>query len=280
MFETISQYIPIPYTDNAYEYAVITEQISRKLVTIAHIPTALIALVLAFYLWRNTKNLSSFYLFLLTIIFGLWAYFDLLAWTSEARVMYFGWSTLAVIGVMFTFMSYWFLYTFVKGKDLPLWQKIVSLLTLIPPSYATFTNTYLGDYYNHSISPYESDWLMSYIDAVNITFLVIIGIFTLNEIRKASNMSTRIQTLYAGLGVFALLFVFTFSFVIANTLHDFGFLIGDTANITLYSLFGMPIMVAFLAYTVAKHGAFGMRMLKSVGYVILLMIILFVWIFI
>jgi hypothetical protein len=280
MLETITQYIPLPYTDNTYEFAVIAEQISRELVTIAHIPTALIALALAYYLWKNTKNLASLYLFLLTVIFGLWSYFDLLAWTGGSRVMYFGWSMLAVLGIILTFLCYWFLYAFIKKQDVPLWQKIVSLFTLVPPSYAAFTNTYLSNYYNHSIGPTESDWLMNYMDIINIVFLAIIVLFTLNEIRKAANTNARLQILYAGLGVFALLFVFTFSLVVANILHDLGYLVGTADNAALYSLFGMPIMVAFLTYTVAKHGAFGMKILKSVGYVILLMILLFIAIFI
>jgi len=280
MIDFILQYIPLPYTDGAYEYAVIIEQISRKLVTIAHIPTTLIALALAFYLYKNTKKLSSFYLLLLTIAFFFWGYIDLIAWTANTRSIYFGWSLIPIVGAVIAFLSYWFLYTFVTGKDVPLWQKIVSLLTLTPLYYAALTNTYLSDYYNHAITPIESDWVLNYVDIVNIGFLAIVAVFTLTEYRKASDKISKQKILYAGLGVFAMLFIFTSSQALANILFDFGFLAGEAANASLYALFGMPIMVAFLAYIVAKHGAFGMRMLQSVGYVILLMILLFIAVFI
>jgi hypothetical protein len=280
MTDLILKYIPLPYTDSGYVYDVIAEQISRDLVTMAHIPTSLVALALAIYLYVNTKKLSSFYLMLLTITFFAYAYTDLMAWTSNTHTMYFGWSLAPVLAGTVVFLAYWFLYAFVKGKDLPLWQKVASLLTLTPFYYAALTNSYLSDYYNHSITPIESDWVMNYNDAVNIGFLLIVVVFTMVEYQRAQGQAAKVQTLYAGLGVFAMLAIFTSSYFMANMLHDLGFLVGTADNASVYAFFGMPIMVALLGYLVAKHGAFGMRMLQSVGYAILLMVVMFLIAFI
>jgi hypothetical protein len=280
----LSQYIPLPYSFNDYVFTAISDQISLKLVTLSHIPTTLIALALAIFLYKQSKQLSAFYLLLTTIVFVFWGYFDLMAWTSDARSVMFGWTLLETFALAFIALSYWFLYTFVKEEDVPNWQKIVSLLPIIPVYYSALANTYLSDYFYHAITPREDFGINFYGNIVEIIFLAVIIVFTLYQVGRATDAAKRTMTLLAGLGVSVMLVIYSVSSSITNAIvymqdegiFDFGLTVGESYNITNYMLMGVPILVSLLAYAVARHQAFGVKILQSVGYAVLLMVVFFI----
>lgn len=274
-------FLPIPFTASIYGKTILASQISPKLIVFAHIPTTIVILVFAIFLYRKTHQVSTLYLLLIAVSFSIWAYCDLLAWTTDPNGIIFGWSVLDMFNVTFTFLTYWFLYAFIKGKDLPIWQKLASAAFLIPTFTYTLLSTNMNSFFGPTQEAQENQDIALYINLLNLLFLIIIVVFTFIEYRKTQDTVTKKKIFLGGLGTALFLSVFAFSFLVTNVLIYFN--LGDPVyvyNATTYSLFGMPILMGFLGYLIAKYQAFDLKLLKSVGLILILMLLLFITIFI
>src|SRR5690349_14127332 len=131
----LSHFINVQY---CYEFLV--NQIPMGLLLYSHLPVALISLVFSLYVLFKAKSLPSIRLFCTCFLFTFCCPFDLSAWFSflgSANTM-FVWSLLDFTAVLMFLFSYYFLFTFTTGKDLPLWQKIIGVIVILPTSYVAF----------------------------------------------------------------------------------------------------------------------------------------------
>lgn len=272
---------PLPFVAPEYGNVILEQQLSSKLLAFSHLPTIIISLVFAIFLYRQTKKLSSLYLLLLVVTFSVWSYLDLVAWTGTARAIMFTWSVLDIYNMLFVILTYWFLYAFVKGTDVPLWQKLVSCVFLIPSVVYTVLSTNLNTFYNPTMYAYENDYVALYASSVGILFFFVIAVFTLVEYRKASAPTEKQKILLGGLGTGIFLSIFALSFLVTNLMLylDIG-TVEEAYNITVYALFGMPIFVGLLSYLIAKYQAFDLKVIKSIQYIFILVVLLFVTVFI
>lgn len=275
---------PIPFDMNTYQILTIEAQISTKLLLFSHIPTALLAIAFGVFIYAKTKKLSALYLMLLCINFAIWLYLDLVTWTSGSESIMFAWSVLDIINVVSYFLTFWFLYSFVKDRDLPLWAKAATTLFLIPTAIIMLKSINMDSFYMPTAISLENEQVVYYNSYVRGFFLLLIAWFTVNEYRKATDAPSRKKTALAGLGaaLFLAFFLITeliTAFFLATNLWGWG---ESTYayNFQVYGLFGVPIFLGFLGYLVAKYQAFDIKLIKSVGLVVLLMILLFFTIFI
>ncbi|MDD5152995.1 MAG: hypothetical protein PHS95_03365, partial [Candidatus Pacebacteria bacterium] len=81
----------------------------------------------------------------------------------------------------------------------------------------------------------------------------------------------------------AFLFTFFFSYAIVNFVIAINLWnLASTSyiyNLSPYAVLGMPILLAFLGYLIAKYQAFDIRLIKSIVLIVTLMILLFVGLF-
>lgn len=273
---------PLPFVGaSPYSYSILAEQVSIKLVVFAHVPTAIIGLAFAIFLYRRTKQLSTFYLLLTAIAFSFWSYFGLLAWTGTAQTIMFGWSVLDMYNITFTTLSLWFFYAFVTNTDLPMKYKVGSSIFLLPVLGYTILSENMTEYVNNYQQAIESVYTPWYINSVNFFFLLVILVFTTVQYRKATDDTTRKRVFLGGIGTALCIATVAFSFLITNVLLYFNIgTSGAAYNAVLYALFGMPFLVGFLGYLIAKYQAFDIKLLKSVGLIIILQFLLFITIFI
>lgn len=263
-----------------YGWSTISLQISIDLLAWSHIAPALFGIIFSLFLYRQTKKLSAVYLLLLSFSFALWSYLDLVTWVGRSTEIMYTWSIMDIFAGLFTIFAYWFLYTFINGKDVPVVHKVVSMLFLVPIFLYVILGLNFDTYYAPEQIADEASAILFYLPTMQTLFLLAIIVSTIRARHNTSDITLRRKALFGGIGTGLFVSAFIVFFLIANV-----YLYLDTDdfqvyNITVYSLFGMPFLMGFLGYLVAKYQAFDLKLTKSIGLVVVLILLLFINIFI
>ncbi len=210
----LSYFIHVQY---CYEYLV--NQIPMGLLLYSHLPIALIALVFSTYVLLKAKNFPATLLFIICLIFTVWCAFDLSAWFSflgPANTM-FTWSLLDFLAVLMFFCTYYFLFTFVSGRDLPLWQKIAGVVVMLPSAYVAFSGLNIPVYDLNSCAALEDGSFTIYTYGSEALFILAALLFSVLYYFHSKERVQRMRTLLAGTGVLIfLLFFFSASFLVSS----------------------------------------------------------------
>ncbi|MDD5153011.1 MAG: hypothetical protein PHS95_03455 [Candidatus Pacebacteria bacterium] len=266
-----------------YFWVIVINQISISFLIYSLGVPAILAFVFGTFLYLKTKKLSSFYLLLLCYIFAFYAILDLLTWFPNGVVEMWSWSLLDVFSVIFFILSYWFLYSFVKGYDLPFWQKVLTACTLLPTLALTVSSANINAFSAPQVTGLENQIIVPYYAILYSLFILLIIIFSVKEYLKAEDVVSKKKIALAGTGVAVFLFIYLVILVVVGFVISIN-LFGLASNayvykIDLYSLLGMPILLAFLGYLIAKYQAFDVKLIKSIAYMVLLAVILFIGLF-
>ena len=243
-----------------YCYDYLLNQIPIGLLLYSHIPTAFLALAFSGYTLYKSRNLPSFLLFAVSVSFGFWCAFDLMSWLAifGANTAMFTWVPIDIFTLCFFFFSYYFLYSFSTGKDLPVWQKIGSLTLMVPTILLTLIGKTLSYYDANTCVPVENNLITSFPFYFEGIFLVVIIAFIIYSAIKIKEKNKKRETLLAGFGIFLFLFFFfsatlTVKFLIPDSLSSYAY------NYEIYGLFGMPILLIFLGFLIVKYKSFNVK---------------------
>ena len=262
---------------------VVVNQISVSFLVYSLTIPALIAPAFGVFLYLKTKKLSSFYLLLLCIVFSTYAILDLGSWFPNPAISLGTWSVLDIFSTSFFILSFWFLYTFVKERDLPMWLKVLTASALVPTLVITASSINLNLFFGPSVSGLENQSVTNYNSILDFFFIFVVMVFSAVEYFKAKDPLSKKKMALSGIGIVVFLFVFCIVLTISNFIIAINFLgLGANAyvyTIDLYSLFGMPIFLTFLGYLIAKYQVFDIKLIKSVAYMVALMVLLFVGLF-
>lgn len=263
MIETL---IKAPY---CYDYLV--DQISIGLLIYSHIPTAIVALIFGIFLYTKTKNKSSFSVLAISICFALWAFFDLGAWFAllGSKITMFTWSLLNLFSILFFLFSYYFIYTFIKKRDLPIWQKIIGFALIIPTLWGIVTGVNLTGFDLMICEAYESGFFNGYATYVQFAFVALIAGFSIKEYLKTKDGIQRKKILLASIGILLFLSNFFLTGILVGFIYDLG--IWEYAyNAEIYGLFGMPVFLIFIGYLIVKYHEFNIKIFTAQAFVIAL----------
>jgi len=261
-----SYFIHVQY---CYDYLV--NQIPMGLLLYSHIPTALLAIGFSTYVLIRARNLPSVLLFAMCLSFGIWAAFDLSAWFSflgSANTM-FTWSLLDFIAVLMFFFGYYFLYTFVTGKDLPGWQKLLGTLAVLPSATIALLGLNLTNYNLDSCEAIENSSFTIFTYGAEVFFILATIGFVLSHYIRHKRSDERQRVLFAGAGILTLfIFFFTASFLVSNLADSNASLYAY--NYLIYGLFGMPLFLIYLGYLIVRYHAFDLRIFGAQALVVAL----------
>ncbi len=211
----------------------------------------------AFLFLSGRKHLSNILLFLVTLVFSTWIFADLVLWTSAipSYVMFF-WAVEIITEPFIYFFSFYFFYTFAFRRDLPLTQKILFVIPLIPTLlFAPTTYALLGfDLSNCDRAAVEGP-LASYGYLIEFLYTISIVISAIIAIKTSEKGAARKKILLLSLGVVA----FLLSFSIGNIVEVFT----ENWSIGQYGLIGAPIFVAFLTFLIVRYQEFNARLIGA-----------------
>jgi signal transduction histidine kinase len=247
-----------------YCYTYLIDQIPVSLLLYSHIPGAIISLFFGGYVLYKKRDSSSLALFIVCLSFALWCVCDIISWFSfmgSGNIM-FVWSSLFLLGLIIFFSSYYFLYTFITKKDLPTWQKIVGTILLLPMTVWTFSGSSLLFYDANSCVAIENDFITGYYYFVQALLLLLIVLLILIKYIKTKDTFIKKEIIFIGIGMVTFL-SFLFSSTLLVSILGNSDASSYVYNYEIYGLFGMPILIAFLAYTVVKFKAFNIKLLAT-----------------
>ncbi|MDD5152992.1 MAG: hypothetical protein PHS95_03350 [Candidatus Pacebacteria bacterium] len=266
-----------------YGWDVASTQVSYYFLSYSYIGATVLAIAFGTFLFAKTRKLPSFYLFLLCLFFAIFSLLDFITWFPNSVWVMSTWSIVDLFAIAFFVLSYWFLYSFIKDHDLPMWQKILTGSALIPTLLITVMSVNIDAFYIPTGIALDNANVTNYHSLLELLFILLVIVFTVVEYKKALDPVNKKKIALAGVGVLAFLFTFFFAYaiiglVIATNLWGLA-ATSYIYNVAPYAIMGMPILLAFLGYLIAKYQAFDVRLIKSIVYMVALMIILFVGLF-
>jgi signal transduction histidine kinase len=233
------------------------------------------ALVFGTYILVRARNLPSFLFFTICATFTFWCAFDLSAWFAflgSANTM-FTWSLLDFMGVLMFLFTYYFLFTFLTGRDLPLWQKILGFLLIVPSATIAFFGWNIPTYDLNACAALENSSFTIYTYYSEAIFIIATIVFLVVNYVKNKEKIARTQTLLAGTGALIfLIFFFSANFLVS--LYAASSISTYVYNYLIYGLFGMPIFLIYLGYLIVRYKVFNLKMFGAQALVLALIVVL------
>jgi signal transduction histidine kinase len=233
------------------------EGAALSLVYYSHIPTAAVSLLTGVFVFYKKKDSPIGKILLaITISFSVWAFLDLALWIFgyNSQTVFFFWSLLGFIEVLFFALSLYFVYLFIDKKDISFTKKLLMILLLLPVLFLTPTRFNLSSFDASICEATETTFIITYQSVVEIIFTLWIIVLSILRYRKADRENKK-QVLFLVFGMCLFLLSFSWSKIFGSLTLDW--------DISQYGLFGMPIFLGFLAYLIVRYKAFDIKLIAT-----------------
>jgi signal transduction histidine kinase len=241
-------------------FDLVRDNVNISLIYYTHIPSAIISLIIGFFILMKNRNLLSKILFSISLVFSLWIVCSLITWTSyDSRMYMFFWSFFGILTSIIYILSSYFSYVFIFEKDVSIRIKTFVLAFILPIIIITPT-TWVVKYFDHV-------WCIGEENSIFMWYYYLFGIFSFISIVIFYFKSLKIQkknikknTIFT-IGICVFIIIFLFTGFLASYLSETG-LVPDF-NFEPYGLFGMTVFMAFLAYLIVKFKAFDIKLIAT-----------------
>lgn len=220
----------------------------------SHGVAILSSLILGFFLIKSSKNKLNFLFLLLSLIFSLWVFSDLLQWaTNKPDTLLFFWSLNIIIEPLIYILSLYILFIFIKNSEPKIFYKIIFFLPIVPILLLIPTNILLPAVNIGYCNAVESDLVVKYSYGLQIFYIISIMLFGFlsNFFDKTNIKQNRLLTV----GIVMFLMAFSSGNIIGS--------LTDNWQLAQFGLFGMPIFIGFISYLIIKYKAFDTKIISS-----------------
>lgn len=257
METSIQTFIELCQWDTA-KFLIFSDNVFAPLLYYSHFFAIIPSLVIGMIIFlKDNKSLINNLLFIITLIFSLWVFFDLILWATEKpEYTMFFWSVIVLIELFIYALCVYFIDVFINKKDISLKKKFGIFLPLLPIIILLPTQFILTgfDLTNCDRAAIQGPLSTYYVYGVEIIYVLWILIFSFRKyIKTTREIKNQILLITVGIALFL------FSFSLGNIVESF------TENWTVgqYGLFGMPIFVGFLAYMIVKFKSFNIKLIGT-----------------
>ncbi|MEY2641339.1 MAG: hypothetical protein RL150_732 [Candidatus Parcubacteria bacterium] len=239
-------------------FLVISDNVFSPLLYYSYFGSLIPSVLIALFVFLNGKNrLPNKLLLLMVAAFGGWIFFNLVTWATELPPMtMFAWSFLIILEPLVYFFALYFVYAMVFERDFSFWQKVLFASPLFVTFFLTPTKFGLLGYDLSNCDRAAVEGIVAtYGYALEFIYiLLIVGFFGYFWLKSKDAIARKRATLIT-VGIV----LFLLSFSAGNILEVFteNWLIGQ------YGLFGAPIFVGFLAYSMVKYKTFNTKVLGT-----------------
>ncbi len=229
-----------------------------------HIPSMIIALTVGFYVfWNDRKSLLNQLLFCISSIFSLWVIINLVTWTNiHSDFILFFWSFFGIIHGLIAILSVYFIYVFLKKKDITFKIKWVFIVLLAPIILLTPSSLNLGGFNLTECDAFkfENLWFEIYHDSLGLLAMIWIFVLLIKHYR-VSTQSIKKQIILIGIGVESFLFMF-FVFIFTSAyLANVGIL--PDSQLEMYGLLGMVILMIYISILIVRFKTFHAKLFAT-----------------
>jgi len=234
------------------------------LVYFSHLPIMVISFLLGLYvLYQNRHGLAHWILFGMTAAFSGWVFFDSIFWaTNRSDVILFAWSMDILVEPLVYMGGLYLLYVLLANQDAPKWSKGVALALYAPIVFLLPTIYTLSGFDIASCLATEGFIAQYYSYAIEFVFTLWAFGFALRHFLGAKDNEERKKTVFLLAGVILFFVSFAWGNITGSFTEDWA--LGQ------YGLFGMPVFISFLMYSIVRFKAFDITLLASIALVLVL----------
>ncbi len=233
----------------------------------SHIPSIIAALAIVLLILPKTKRtLVTKLLSIMFFVFIAWSISDLILWaTNRADVTVFFWSTQILLEVLVYALAFYVSYVFIFNEDLSFRNKFlltmpIAVFSLLIPTNFTITGVELGTCY-----AIENPVIIFLSYIFEAFFIIAIAIMSLRGYRTVAQNKKK-QIIGYSLGIIVFLLALTYGNMIGSFSDDW--------VVAQYGLFGIPVFIAFLTYTIVKFRLFAVKLLGAQALVVTLWVLI------
>ncbi len=267
----LSETLQLACTDATPQFfGLFDTSVAPPLLFYAYIPIALISLVVGIFIFiKDVKGRSNRLFFLLAASFTLFIFNETQLWISvPAALVYFGWSLSLLLLLYIHFFSFYFAYSFVYGRDMTPFVKVVIFCIASPVILLLPTK------FNVSIFDLDACegitgglWYYYYfVSCLTVTALIGLTLTTIFHRIKVQDRSSKKQSVYLLVATAVFLTIFSAS-------YSFGEITG-AFEINLVGPIGMLFFIGVLAYLIVQYQAFDIKLAATQALVATLIIII------
>lgn len=237
----------------------------EPLVYYSHLFPAIAVLILAIVvLYRSNLKLTSRLFFSISVLFAIFAIFDLILWATEKpELIMFLWSTLTYIEPLIYALVLYLFLVFSKQRDMSVVEKVLVFLLFVPILLLGPTSLNIAgfDYTNCwrlAIEGPIATYYTYFIEAVFALWLLVSGVITVMHSSNAQHKK-RVTLLLIGSLFFLLAFSSgnIFGTLLQGVMGEEAWVIGQ------YGFFGMPIFLGFIMYLMVNFEFFAARIIYA-----------------
>jgi len=235
----------------------------------SHIPTAIVGLLLGFFIYIKSKSIARWSLLLMALGYAIWVIFDIILWiTHDSRQVMFFWSLLPILYSVVLFSTIAFLYHFIENKFLPLKAWLIFFVLFLPVIILTPTNYSLLFFDSESCNAVENKLFLNYyllfFGSVATLTVLFMAFLKIKVAVKSKDAILKKKVFLASLGVLLFLIAYFTTAYVASLFDNF--------ELEQYGLFGMIFFIAFLAYLIVRYKAFNIKLIGAQALVVALWI--------
>jgi signal transduction histidine kinase len=221
----------------------------------SHFVAVLVALVFTIFICLKKRDLVLKILTYDLLFFIAWVVLDVFLWASNRPdVVLFYWSIQIILELLVYLTSFYFAYVFIKGQDLPFKLKVVGSLSILPILFLMPTKDLLPGMDIVFCNAIESEFVVLYSYAFEILFSFLILFLGFNHIRSSTSQRRK-EIVFFVAGLITFLIAFSSGNLIGSISEDW--------NLAQAGLFGMPVFIGFLAYSVVKYKSFNVKVIGT-----------------
>src|SRR3989344_2298222 len=227
----------------------------------SHFIAILAAVIFSLVLIPRVRESLSIKLFLITVFFfTAWTIIDVLIWASNRPdLVLFYWSLQILLEILLYTSAFYFAYAFIAQKDLKFLGKIGLGILLVPIIMILPTSYLLPGVDISSCNASENPLLnFSFTYGIEIFLSLLILFISFWGLGTQPKRRAEISLFTTGIVVF--LVAFSSGNIIGSITEDW-----DLAQV---GLFGMPVFIAFLTYTVVKLKTFNIKLIATQALVV------------
>lgn len=221
----------------------------------SHVIGILAALVSSLLLLKSRQQFFAKGFVLMSGLFTLWTLIDWRIWaTNKTGEVMFLWSTQILLEVLIYAIAVYLVYRFSKEAEPPISAKILSSILILPVTIALPTKYLLKGIDRVYCNAIEYPFIIYYSYALELLAILVIVRITAARI-EAAGKGRGAPTLFFGAGIITFLLAFTSGNIIGS--------LSENWDIAQYGLFGMPVFIGILTYTIIKFKTFNLKIFAT-----------------
>jgi signal transduction histidine kinase len=248
--------IQIPFCSfDPSKFLVISDNVP-PLVYYSHIPIIIASLVIGIYVFlKNYKALPNRLILVTTLTFSFWVFMDSIFWASNrGDVIMFVWAMQILVEPLVHLSALYLLYVLVYKRDVSFRNKLLMFILYVPVLIFAPTRYFLTSFDVGTCLSQES--LFSYysylIEVIYSITLVAVGV---KKFFKETDVAVKKEIVFLTVGMIIMLVSFSWGAITGSFTEDW--------NLAQYGLFGMPVFIGLLSYSIVKFRLFDLKLVGS-----------------